>query len=106
MKTIALILIVINLILPVWAANLPFSLISQESFSRHTLLQGKQDQPIIIQPLSEIKLSDRTEKLVVIPEEIKLKEEIEEFHMFRNRYVLFGLYLSLALYYNWLTRYR
>lgn len=46
------------------------------------------------------------QKAYLIPEEINLKKEIEEFRLFRNRYVIFGIYLFSALYYNWLTRSR
>lgn len=77
-----------------------------DSWTEHVTLKGRPDQPVIISPLAELNLSENTEKVVVVPEELTIKDEIQEFRMFRNRYVIFGVYLSLALYYNWLTRNR
>jgi hypothetical protein len=82
------------------------TLITKESWSEHIILEGKAEEPIIISPPLKINLGRDVSKIVVIPEEIKLKEEIQEFRLFRNRYVIFGIYLFTALYYNWLTRHR
>lgn len=81
-------------------------LITAESWSQQARLNGDPDRPVIISPLARIDLSDRTQKVIVVPEKLEIKDEIQEFRMFRNRYVIFGVYLSLALYYNWLTRHR
>jgi hypothetical protein len=81
-------------------------LITNESWADHISLKGFPDTPVVISPLARMTLSDKTQKFVVVPEELQIKDEIHEFRMFRNRYVIFGIYLSLALYYNWLTRHR
>ena len=81
-------------------------LITAESWTQQARLEGAPNQPVIISPLARIDLSDRTRKVIVVPQELEIKDEIQEFRMFRNRYVIFGVYLSLALYYNWLTRHR
>lgn len=81
-------------------------LITTESWAEPIVLQGSADNPVIISPLRKFELGANTQKVVVVPEELKLKEELQEFRMFRNRYVLFGVYLFTALYYNWLTRHR
>jgi len=100
-KSIIYILITIMGSLPVTA-----TVVSQESFAKQIRFQGQKNNPIVISPPAKLKLSPNTEKLVVIPEKLDIKDEIHEFRMFRNRYVIFGVYLSLALYYNWLTRHR
>jgi len=106
-QLVVFILIIILATLPttVYATD-NFILISNESWSKHTTLIGKVDQPIIIAPMAKLQLSEKTQKIILVPEELNLKEEYQEFRLFRNRYVLFGVYLSLALAYNWLTRYR
>ncbi|MBU0672971.1 MAG: hypothetical protein KJ732_08100 [Candidatus Margulisbacteria bacterium] len=81
-------------------------LITQESWAKNITLNGSADQAVVISPLAKIDLSANTQKVIVVPEKLDIKDEINEFKMFRNRYVIFGIYLSLALYYNWLTRYR
>ncbi|MBN2058343.1 MAG: hypothetical protein JW782_06075 [Candidatus Saganbacteria bacterium] len=101
-RTIALLLILNFGLLPALAETL----ISQESWSRNTEYQGSADAPMVFSPPARLTLSDRTEKLVVLPQDLEIKDEIQEFRLFRNRYVIFGTYLSLALYYNWLTRHR
>jgi len=82
------------------------TLITAESYNQPLVLEGSIDNPIIIAPPPKINFSANTQKLIVVPQKLVLKEEIEEFTMFRNRYVIFGCYLFAALYYNWLTRYR
>lgn len=100
-KIIIYSLITILTSLPVTA-----TVVSQESFSQQVRLKGQANDPVVISPPAKLKLSPQTEKLVIIPEKLDIKDEIQEFRMFRNRYVIFGVYLSLALYYNWLTRHR
>jgi hypothetical protein len=93
--------LILSLITPAYAG-----IVSQESWTSHITLQGSADDPIVISPLSKIDLSDKAGKVIVLPEKIEIKEELQEFRLFRNRYVIFGCYLFAALYYNWLTRYR
>jgi|GEM_PF-2966262 len=81
-------------------------MVTAESWTEQARLDGAPGRPVVISPLARIELSDRTQKVIVVPEKLEIKDEIQEFRMFRNRYVIFGVYLSLALYYNWLTRHR
>jgi hypothetical protein len=82
------------------------TLVTQESWSKHALLKGTPAGPVIIDPPALLSFSERTKKVIVVPEELKMEDEIGEFRMFRNRYVIFGIYLFTSLYYNWLTRHR
>jgi hypothetical protein len=95
----------LHMVSPALAQGKPL-LITNESWTEHVVLNGSPGRPVIISPLARLDLSAKTEKIVVVPEELKIQDEIREFRMFRNRYVIFGIYLSLALYYNWLTRHR
>ncbi|NQT30338.1 MAG: hypothetical protein HQ596_07180 [Candidatus Saganbacteria bacterium] len=104
-KVIAILLIGTLLFSCAYATNTGI-LITAETYSKELILEGDANNPIIISPPPRIILSDKTQKIVVIPEEIELKEELQEFKVFRNRYVIFGIYLFSALYYNWLTRHR
>ena len=101
MRTIALGIIICLLSATAWA-----DLVTTESWSKPIMLQGTAENPVILAPLNRLELGAKTEKVIVVPEELQLKEEIQEFRMFRNRYVIFGVYLFTALYYNWLTRHR
>ena len=105
-KILAFTLIVIFLNNPTAFAFTNSLLITQESWSKHVIFEGTSDNPVIINPLPILTFSDSTKKVVVVPEKLDISEEIDEFTMFRNRYVIFGVYLFASLYYNWLTRHR
>ncbi len=81
-------------------------IITRESWSDNITLKGEKDNPVILSPTPKLTLSGQTSKVIVLPEELTMKDEIAEFRLFRNRYVIFGVYLFTSLYYNWLTRHR
>jgi hypothetical protein len=70
------------------------------------ILEGSPERPVVIAPLAKIKLTPATQKVIVVPEKLDLKEEYATFRLWRNRYVIFGIYIFTGLYYNWLTRHR
>jgi len=104
-KIIASLIILCLLAPSLWADNNIF-LVTNEAWSEQIVLRGSADKPVVIFPPSRFKLSSTTRKVIVLPEELDLKEEYSQFRLFRNRYVIFGVYLFLSLYYNWLTRSR
>lgn len=101
-KSFFIILLITCLLAPSLWAEENLSLITTESWSKHIVL----DEPVIISPTPKLILSDNTEKVVVVPEKLDFSEEYQEFRLFRNRYVIFGVYIFTSLYYNWLTRNR
>ncbi|MBU1026669.1 MAG: hypothetical protein KKA31_02950 [Candidatus Margulisbacteria bacterium] len=103
-KSIALILFISILTVSVCQAD--SLVITRESWSKDITLKGEKDNPVVLSPIPKLTLSGQTSKVVVLPEELTMKDEIAEFRLFRNRYVIFGVYLFTSLYYNWLTRHR
>ncbi len=98
---VIIILLIVTLLAP---QTFGINLFTNEKWDKNIVIEGSQAEPAIISPL--LKIPEGTKKIVIIPEKIKLPDEIAEFRLFRNRYVLFGVYLFTSLYYNYLTRNR
>jgi hypothetical protein len=98
-RFIAVLLISTLVVSPLWA-----DLVTRQSWTKKMVFEGSAERPVIFCPLPRLSLSTETQKVVVVPEKLDLSEEYSEFRLFRNRYVIFGIYIFTSLYYNWLTR--
>ena len=105
LKKVTVLSLIVSLLCPPLLAQDQI-LITAETWEQHLVLEGSPNKPVVISPLPKLVLASTTRKVIVLPQELNLKEEYQEFRLFRNRYVIFGVYLFTSLYYNWLTRNR